>query len=282
MYRSWKPKAWIAILLGIILQSVTFLYVNRAAWFVFYLLSSLVLGCVDLIYGTFSAAVLSLICPIHAYFITRNYDTFDERSWYSKWWGILLSLLLLVASLFTLRAFFYEPFSIPSKAMNPTLGTGNYIIVSKFPYRTYGTLGLSLYEGDLASPSLMQRGKMYVFKYPKDNSITYIKRLVGLPGDRIEVRYGDVTVNDVAVKQALVKEATRTKYYSQTLDGNSFYIQRNANGLNASRGDGVFIIPEKSYFFLGDNRDNSNDSRYWGVVPSHHIVGEVVYTIKPK
>ncbi|PWQ95210.1 signal peptidase I [Leucothrix arctica] len=276
--KAWKPKAWIAIFLGVVLQSFTFLYLNRGKWFCFYFVVSVLLSLIDLRYQAFYAGALSLICPIHAYLIVRKGDFVGKRFWYSKWWCIPIIFISIAMFSFTVRSFFYEPFSIPQGSMKPTLEVGSHIWVSKLGYRTYGTYGITLLKEDIASQDLMERGQVYVFRFPQDESKSFVKRLIAVPGDSIEVKGSDVIVNGISLPTSLVSETEQLKYYKQQVDGNTFRIQHMKDraigfGHMSSR-----IVPKNSYFFLGDNRDNSNDSRFWGFVPSDNIVGKVVYS----
>jgi len=146
-------------------------------------------------------------------------------------------LLVLV-----LRSFVAEPFRIPSNSMMPTLLTGDFILVNKF---TYGLRAPVLNNEflDLGEP---ERGDVIVFRYPRDPTTPFIKRVVGVPGDRIA--------------------------YLEKLGGDEHYIlvQEGASGIEVK----TQVIPEGHYFVLGDNRDNSRDSRYWGTVPEELLIGK--------
>jgi len=138
---DWKPKTWIAILLGLLLQAFTFLYLNRPKLFWFYFLFSCIVSIIDWKYQTLFAAVFSLICPIHAYFVVKSFEHSNERAWYSKWWGIPTIYVAFFTAVFAFRSFLYEPFVFPAASMQPTIDQGNHIIVQKLGYRTYGTCG---------------------------------------------------------------------------------------------------------------------------------------------
>ena len=121
----------------------------------------------------------------------------------------------------------------------------------------------------------MERGEIYVFRHPKNEDIPYVKRLIAVPGDSVAVKGSEVIVNGVSLPTSLVKETEQFKYYKQQIGKQAFYIQHTKSQRKSDMH--LQFVPPNSYFFLGDNRDNSNDSRFWGFVPSDNIIGEVVY-----
>jgi len=280
MTTTWKPKAWIAALLGLVLQFFTFLYVNKPKLFWLYLIPSLAVAFYDAIYGTFFSIVTYVVCAAHAFYICKRGAVVTERRWFSKWWGLLLciALFFIVSSL--VRAFLYEPYRMPAASMQPTLNVGDGILVSKLGYRTYTSFGVTLLNDNIASPDLMQPGKLYVFQSPQTN-VAFVKRLIAVPGDTIAIVNDGVIINGIELQMTLVDESNQTSVYEETLGKHSYKIQLN-NEIK-TRDFAQTTVPENSYFFLGDNRDNSSDSRFWGFVGSDKILGEVViYPSKPK
>jgi signal peptidase I len=124
----------------------------------------------------------------------------------------------------------------------------------------------------------MERGEIYVFRYPQNESISYVKRLIAVPGDTVEIKGSNVIVNGDSLPTSLVNETGDLKFYKQQLDGNTFNIQHMKDRGPNFGSMRSLTVPKNGYFFLGDNRDNSNDSRFWGFVPSDGIVGKVVYS----
>lgn len=179
-------------------------------------------------------------------------------------------VLLIV---FVLRGFVVEPFRIPSGSMIPSLFIGDFILVNKFAYG----VKMPVFNHVLLDVEKPQRGDVAVFKYPRDPSIDYIKRVVGVPGDHIAYYKKVLYVNGKQI------ESKRIGEYSGPGENNvaNEYVE-NLVGLNhniliiPSRPglDAEYIVPEGHYFMMGDNRDNSNDSRYWGVVPEKYLVGK--------
>ncbi len=173
-------------------------------------------------------------------------------------------VLLLVL---VLRSFLVEPFQIPSGSMEPTLIKGDFILVNKFSYGLrLPVLGTKFIE--IADPA---PGDTMVFIPPHDPRY-FIKRVIGLPGDRIRYSNKRLYINGKLVKETLIgaypQQAPRIRIYTE----NDYPIQQYA-GI-PSRGDGEWVVPEGHYFMMGDNRDNSGDSRFWGFVPDKNIVGK--------
>lgn len=187
----------------------------------------------------------------------------------------------------SVRSFGYEPFNIPSGSMKPTLLIGDYLFVSKLSYgysRYSLPYGVPLFSGRIAFTE-PERGDVAVFRKPTDTSIDYIKRLVGLPGDRIQVKGGILHINGKAVQRKQVDDylvdngygsTRRVLQYIETLPGGRSHNILESNGDNAMADNTpVFTVPEGHYFAMGDNRDNSRDSRFAdvGYIPRENLVG---------
>jgi len=175
-----------------------------------------------------------------------------------------------------LRSFLIEPFRIPSASMMPTLLIGDFILVNKYRYG----LRLPVVNSRVVDIGSPDRGDIVVFRYPLDTSVPFIKRVVGLPGDRIAYRSKGLYVNGRAVKQEAAGEylgvgagasqtgdAVRTEY----LGAARHRILINPDAPSVALEE---IVPEGHYFVMGDNRDNSRDSRYWGFVPDQNLIGK--------
>lgn len=275
MSEGWKPKAWIAIVLGVFLQSVTFLYVNKAKLFWLYFALSSAAYAADWFLGSYFSLVFSIVCPLHAVLISRRYDSAQVRKWYSRWWGIPLAYLLIVSPFVFVRAFMYEPFSIPATSMEPTVKAGDHIVVEKLGYGTYGTYGITLFSESVA-PEKMQPGNIYVFKDPTGKAML-VKRLIAGPGDEVYFDAEGISVNGAPLAVTMTFEGEQKKIVRETLNDISFHTQRFM--LRRVNKTGYIKVPENHYFFVGDNRDNSSDSRFWGTVPGENIIGKVAFII---
>jgi signal peptidase I len=174
-----------------------------------------------------------------------------------------------------LRSFIFEPFRIPSGSMMPTLLIGDFILVNKYDYG----LRLPVLHTKIIENKVPKRGDIVVFRYPENPSIPFIKRIVGLPGDKIAYHNKTLYINDIEVPQVL--NGRYNAYGSGiSMDGASLIIE-NLDGIeheilispNRRSQELETIVPEEHYFVLGDNRDNSRDSRFWGFVPDENLVG---------
>ena len=200
---------------------------------------------------------------------------------------------LLIALVF--RTFLFHPFNIPSGSMEPTLLIGDYLFVSKFsygysrysfPFFDFSFIDGRIWEGE------PERGDIAVFRPPREPNTDYIKRVVGLPGDRIQMRNGALHINDEAVPREPAGEwagegrfgaQTGIQQYRETLPNGVSYITLDMTENGAGDNTRVFEVPPEHYFLMGDNRDNSQDSRFLdgpvGFVPAENLVGraEIIF-----
>lgn len=179
------------------------------------------------------------------------------------------SFFPVLAIVLVLRSFLVEPFQIPSGSMLPTLEVGDFILVNKFAYG----LRLPVAGTKVLSVEDPQRGDVMVFRYPDDGTTNYIKRVVGVPGDRIRYRDHQLYVNGDPVETRFVTRMPPVEMFREKLGDTEHLIFRTMGG-NGNGGEGQWTVGEDEYFVMGDNRDNSNDSRYWGTVPDSMVVGK--------
>jgi len=213
------------------------------------------------------------------------------QPWWLDWTA---GLFPVIAVVFLLRSFLFEPFKIPSGSMIPTLLIGDLILVNKF---TYG-LRLPVINTKITQGTPPQRGDVMVFRYPPQPSMDYIKRVVGVPGDEVAYLNKHLTINGQPVPTQAMPDffdQDAMRYFKQTqeqLGTHTHNIITNANMPAFVQGasdfkfrdhcrysvEGVTCkVPEGYYFMMGDNRDNSLDSRYWGFVPEANIVGKAFF-----
>ncbi len=215
------------------------------------------------------------------------------------WWvEYAKSFFPVILVVFFIRSFLIEPFKIPSGSMIPTLHVGDFILVNKF---TYG-IRLPIIDKKIIQLNNPQRGDVMVFHYPEDPSLDYIKRVVGLPGDTVEYRNKVLTINGVLQPQEADGEYNyveaglnfvHTEKRIETLGNHKHALLINPemptvrlnsvaefSGRENCTYDTDLVrckVPQGGYFMMGDNRDNSRDSRYWGFVPDSEIVGKAFF-----
>lgn len=208
-----------------------------------------------------------------------------EKKQNALWENIKVIIQALLLAM-VIRTVFFQPFTIPSGSMMPTLLVGDYIFVNKFIYG-YSRYSLpfspNLFSDRILTFSEPQRGDVVVFRFPPNPDVDYIKRLVGLPGDHIQVRDGILYINGTAVPRQpdgfftsdyRLDPGENVPVYRETLDTGKTYDTLDQSP--DSRGDNTreFIVPPGHYFMMGDNRDNSLDSRFdVGFVPAENLVG---------
>lgn len=185
------------------------------------------------------------------------------------------SFFPIIIVVLVLRSFLVEPFRIPSGSMIPTLMVGDFILVNKFVYG----IRLPVINKKIIEMGKPQRGDVAVFRYPKDPTVDYIKRVVGLPGDRIGYFNKTIYVNGKPVPQETIGPYYQDAHsHSQPAELRAEHLGDGQHRIvvepGASLVEGQYIVPEGHYFMMGDNRDRSNDSRFWGVVPEENLVGK--------
>lgn len=215
------------------------------------------------------------------------------------WWvEYAKSFFPVILAVFLLRSFLVEPFKIPSGSMIPTLQVGDFILVNKFNYG----IRLPIISKKIIDINNPQRGDVMVFHYPENPSVDYIKRVVGLPGDVVVYRDKQVWLNGVLQQQKSEGEYNyvesglsfvHTERYSENLEGHAHPVLLNPDMPSIHLGSVAEFpqhdqcsysekevrctVPAGHYFMMGDNRDNSRDSRYWGFVPDNLIVGKAFF-----
>ncbi|WGS43076.1 signal peptidase I [Burkholderia sp. JSH-S8] len=218
----------------------------------------------------------------------------DDKLRQPWWLEYTASFFPVILAVFVVRSFIVEPFKIPSGSMVPTLLVGDFILVNKFDYG----LRMPITNTKITQGRALERGDVVVFRYPKDESVDYIKRVIGLPGDTVAYQDKQLTINGKPVSETALPDyfdderQNYAKQFEESLDGRKNAILNNPavppfvmgaydypyrdNCTYNSRGV-ICKVPAGHYFMMGDNRDNSADSRYWGFVPDKNIVGRAFF-----
>jgi signal peptidase I len=216
-----------------------------------------------------------------------------QQPWWLDWTAGLFPVIIVV---FLLRSFLFEPFKIPSGSMIPTLWVGDLILVNKYHYG----VRLPVINKKITEGNPPQRGDVMVFRYPPKPTLDYIKRVVGVPGDEVAYINKRLSINGKPVETTQISEffdEDAMRYFPQfeeqlngvkhrllidegrragISDGEVMDFAQRANCRYSAEG-AVCKVPEGHYFMMGDNRDNSLDSRYWGFVPEKNIVGKAFF-----
>ncbi|MGE3622980.1 MAG: signal peptidase I [Bdellovibrionales bacterium] len=217
-----------------------------------------------------------------------NASTPETRPAESSGGETLRTIVFAVLIALVIRTFAFEPFNIPSSSMVPTLLIGDFLFVSKYSYG-YGSRGtfwgLVPFKGRIPENEGPKRGEIVVFKWPKDNSTDYIKRVIGLPGDKVQMKDGLLYINGKVVDRARLPspvlepgetlQEPATDYIEHLPEGPEHVIRKRDNIDDPLDNTEEFAVPPGHYFMMGDNRDNSQDSRTTnvGYVPEENLVG---------
>lgn len=200
----------------------------------------------------------------------------QNQPWYLRWYILLGFVILVYLGMAAVRVFGYEMYRIPSGSMLPSLPIDSYVVVKKWGYGNYEFFGKTILKTTLHNK--IHRGDVLIVRFPSETKYEYIKRVLGLPGDKVEYRNKKLMINGVGAKYSDVKSKDQFLVLRETLGGYQGLIQISTRYNYMAKG--TYTVPEGNYFVLGDNRDNSKDSRYWGFVPKNNIIGKVVYTLK--
>ena len=298
-----KPSRRIAAALGFFFPPVGMLYVARPGLAAITLALWVAIPIVALFVPreqrlAVAATVLlvSIACAVQAWRFARDFREI-KRPWYSRGPGLIFVIAGFAGLVVGARAFLYEPFRLVAASMLPSIPPSAYVIAKKWGYGNYATFGIHFARAPISAE--VSRGDIVVFEYPEDRTIRYVKRIVGLPGDRVAYFSKRLWINDQEVPRKQIGDYAQ----KDRLGGSLQYLERLGEReypilIDA---EATFIPPAKSfplidhctftkegmscrvpdgnYFVLGDNRDNSIDSRVFGFVPAANIVGKVQFIL---
>jgi signal peptidase I len=305
-----RPNKWVAAVLCLLSPPIGLLYVAEFIWAVVYLFATLCLVVLALVFlhqapvvATVLGLGINVVSAVHSFRLASAYPDEKSRPIYSRWYGLLGIYLGLFAVIFSFRSFLFEPFRFPSGSMIPTVEPGAHLIVKKWGYGHYGSFGITPFQREITSD--LQRGDLIVFDFPEERSTQYMKRLIALPGDKIAYLDKKLSINGTEIPRRKVDDyvnygngvlpMVKLSRFEEILDAGVYTVVINDEVPQRVLGSPSFRlqencifephgmtceVPAGHYFMLGDNRDNSRDSRYWGFVPADHVVGKVVYILQ--
>ena len=190
------------------------------------------------------------------------------------------SLFPVFLVVFLIRSFVIQPYTVPSGSLEPTVVPGDFMLVNQYSYG----ITMPIWNKQLIAVGKPQRGQIALFYYPVNPQLTFVKRVIGLPGDRISYIDRVLYINGKKMTQTFVKDrsdieqgeaTTDVKIYQEDLDGLKHDIQIDQRKSSVNFKD--LVVPKGEYFMMGDNRDNSDDSRYWGFVPENDFLGKAMF-----
>ncbi|HEY6241504.1 MAG TPA: signal peptidase I [Burkholderiales bacterium] len=295
-----RPSRRIAAALGFFLPPAGMLYVARPGRAAIYLVLLAAIAAASLFVarenqwaGDAAAVLVAIVCAVQAVRFARDFREV-RRPWYSRGLGLPVVIAAFAGLALGARAFLVEPFRFPSASMAPSIEPGDRLIVGKWGYGNYRTLGIHFARAPISSE--VRRGDVVVFESPENQSVDYAKRVVGLPGDTVAYYGKRLWVNDREVPRKRLGDYVRkdraggTPRYQERL-GECEYLILIDDEASAFvppakpfpsidhctfTQEGLSCrVPEGHYFVLGDNRDHSSDSRVFGFVPAANIVGKV-------
>jgi len=295
-------KPWATVTLALIIDPlIGMLFLGQGRKALFYVAVGIVLQAfpyvaahyqvvdmeIDLMAGLGTLTIKTL-GAIHCYSVSKKTQGQVPEVWFARWyWMISMVFIAPVFFAILIRTFLWEPFNIPSQSNLPTLKVGDHLFASKFTY------GYSRYSLPLDMPLISrrilynspERGDMFVFKSPADGSTDFIKRLVGLPGDTVQIAGGILHINGKAIVRRRIEDYIDTDYrgnsrhtprFNETLPNGVQYEILEAEGDTAHFDNTeMFTVPEDHFFAIGDNRDNSSDSRSFGFIPTKNLIGKM-------
>jgi signal peptidase I len=300
-----RPNKWLAATLGLIFQPLGLLYAARPVW-AWALFALTFLGSAlsmtrypdgRLIGNVLMIAIFAL-STLQSFRFAKNYDITVPRPWFSRWYGLAGTGAAIVVLIVGFRSFLFEPYRIPSGAMLPSLEPGDIVVVKKWGYGNYGTFGMHFFQTDVSAS--LTRGDIIVFQYPLDKSQSYVKRVIGMPGDTVAYQGRRLSINGDFVPSRIVgdyvypRSHQPLKRLSEKIGDKEYQIIVGIEAPRAPFSGAAFpfqerckydvdsvtcTIPDGNYFVLGDNRDNSEDSRHWGFVPNRNVVGKVAFAL---
>lgn len=279
-----QPRKWLIIVLGLLTPVLSFLYIGKGKW---------ALGCFVLMLAAIALlpayAVMQYVLSLFNLTALIVACMFGFRRQAATWWqlhGMLKGALSLCIVLLMLRVMFLNFYRVPSASMLPTIQQGSYLIVKR-----WGVGYFNQWLGQSFDVSQLQRGEVIVFDFPPRPSETFIKRVVALPGDKVAFDKGSLWLNGRKQPLKVQQTSPYLGYFTEQIGQQPYTIVRMLDQDYSARYQfmqscplisnlRVCTVPAGQVFVLGDNRDQSADSRFWGYVPAQNVIGKVIWISK--
>ena len=220
-------------------------------------------------------AVVSALAALHAFLLTAS-TAHEGRRWYARWYGLCLIVAAVILSFGSLRAFVAEPFRVPGLSMAPFLPRGAYVVVAKHGFGKYAAYGLPIARRPVSA--VLALGDVVVVESPDAPGTKYTRRVAGLPGDHVEYKARHLFVNGTPVATSVPLEGQTFYALEESLGGVKYLATYQGDVPTA---DFSAVVGERQVVLLGDNRDESVDSRMWGAVDIESLYGRVIYVLRP-
>lgn len=279
---DWKLREWTAVILGLLHPPLALLYLNRPVWAIVYEVGIVGAGFFEYFalnknsypsQNYFPLATLFFVPAVfHVIWETTQKRSFAYRPWYSRWYGIVVVFIGMLTIMFFINVFFFSVYRETNDSMFPLIPKETSIVVKKWGYGNYEWHGFSVVR---RAPTIdIRRGDVVVFSYSNKRDQNFVKRVVGLPGDRIQYTREGLFVNGILRTKEEVHSTEEFQLRREVLGNNPYEVLFSKTD---QAPDFEIIVPPWHLFLLGDNRDRSIDSRFWGPIPEWDIVGKVVY-----
>jgi len=299
---NWKPNKWIALVLGLVTAQLGVLYAGYPLLAALLLVLQFVVGALVMGFAGKPSAIAIIaiglgfyaLCVTLSYVLANRAAPREKRPFYTRWYGLIGVALTVVMLIGALRGFLFEPFRAASSSMAPTADTGALLVVQKWGSGRIKVFGFDF--GRIATASPLERGQIVVFDYPVDPSTPFIMRVVGIPGDTVTYKERRLYINGTDTRGRQLDdyqhmESLQTfSRFEENIGASKHQILLSKEpqtppppgdfphkeSCTFAASETTCLVPQGHYFVLGDNRDNSNDSRFWGFVPSTAVIGKVI------
>lgn len=300
---NWKPNKWIALILSLLTLHLGAVYagyplVAAMLLALHFAVAALIMGLAGKLSMVATIAIVFgfyALCFTLTYILAKRAAPRERRPHYTRWYGLIGVAAAMALLIGGFRGLLFEPFRASSSSMAPTADIGSLLVVQKWGAGRIKAFGIDF--GSTSNPAPIERGQVIVFKYPVDPATSFVMRVVGVPGDTVVYKERRLYINGTGTRGRQLDDYTEPEYlqnfprFEETVGAikHEILLSEEPGTPPASRdfpakenctfGENEMTcrVPPGHYFVLGDNRDNSYDSRFWGFVPATMVIGKVVH-----